>query len=444
MEHKIRFVLPESTSRSFYRQNAFMETMMEKRMNYVKHQSLVIKIFLLGIAVIFLFACGGGGSDSTNTKVLPITPGGYLVEGVSLGKVSVSTIKLAAESAGYSQFSKYMKYTIKLYKIKYNTTYKGQPIVASGLISYPTGLSDSMPTMIVGNYQSYADKDTPSEFDFPNNFTFFAAIASTGYLTLIPDMLGFGETKDKVFPMRNYEHTANAMIDFIYASEEFVKAIKLGVNGKKFLTGYSEGGYIAMATLKMIEERPASGISIDATAVGGGGYNLVNILKNEIIITTYDFPSDIAMLLYSYNSMYDWNRPLLDFFNEPYASRIPVLFNGEYNRQEINQQLTNSLDIFLNNDFLNNLRSDSDDELVLITALSNNSVDNWTPKSLLSIIHGRNDEIIPFFDSEETYNKMVANGSTSVTFTPIETGGHVDSGIEFIEIAVLWFNSLNP
>ncbi|MCK7509089.1 MAG: hypothetical protein MZV70_37020 [Desulfobacterales bacterium] len=131
-----------------------METMMEKRMNYVKHQSLVIKIFLLGIAVIFLFACGGGGSDSTNTKVLPITPGGYLVEGVSLGKVSVSTIKLAAESAGYSQFSKYMKYTIKLYKIKYNTTYKGQPIVASGLISYPTGLSDSMPTMIVGNYQS--------------------------------------------------------------------------------------------------------------------------------------------------------------------------------------------------------------------------------------------------------------------------------------------------
>ncbi|RPI20132.1 MAG: hypothetical protein EHM65_00245, partial [Acidobacteriales bacterium] len=66
------------------------------------------------------------------------------------------------------------------------------------------------------------------------------------------------------------------------------------------------------------------------------------------------------------------------------------------------------------------------------------------PKSLLSIIHGRNDEIIPFFDSEETYNKMVANGSTSVTFTPIETGGHVDSGIEFIEIAVLWFNSLNP
>jgi pimeloyl-ACP methyl ester carboxylesterase len=244
--------------------------------------------------------------------------------------------------------------------------------------------------------------------------------------------------------MRNYEHTANAMIDFIYASEEFVKAIKLGVSGKKFLTGYSEGGYIAMATLKMIEERPASGISIDATAVGGGGYNLVNILKNEIINTTYDFPSDIAMLLYSYNSMYDWNRPLLDFFNEPYASRIPVLFNGEYNRQEINQQLTNSLDIFLNNDFLNNLRSDSDDELVLITALSNNSVDNWTPKSLLSIIHGRNDEIIPFSDSEETYNKMVANGSTSVTFTPIETGGHVDSGIEFIEIAVLWFNSLNP
>lgn len=418
---------------------------MEKRMNYARRQSLVIKIFLMGIAVICLFACGGGGgSDSTNNKVLPITPGGYLVEGVSLGEVSASTLKLAAESAGYSQFSNYMKYTIKLYKIKYNTTYKGQPVVASGLISYPKGLSDSIPTMIVGNYQSYADKDTPSAFDFPNNFTFFAAIASAGYLTLIPDMLGFGETKDKVFPMRNYEHTANAMIDFIYASEEFVEAIKLGVNGKKFLTGYSEGGYIAMATLKMIEERPASGISIDKTAVGAGGYNLVNILKKEIINDTYDFPSDIAMLLYSYNSMYNWNRPLSDFFNKPYDSRIPILFSGEYNRQEINQQLTNTLANFLNNDFLTNLRDGSDPEPVLMNALSNNSVDNWTPKSLLSIIHGRNDEIIPFSDSEETYNKMRANGSTSVTLTPIDTGGHVDSGIKFIEIAVLWFNSLNP
>ena len=410
-------------------------------MNYVKHQSLVIKIFLLGIAVIFLFACGGGG-DHTNTKVLPIASGDYLVEGVSLGEVSVNTIKIAAESAGYPQFSKYMKYSIKLYKITYRTTYKGQPILASGLISYPTGLSDSMPALVVGNYQSYADRDTPSEFSLPNQYTAFAFIASVGYLTLIPDMIGFGESKDKVFPMRNYEHTANAMIDFIYASQEFVKAANLRVNGKQFLTGYSEGGYIAMATLKMIEERPASGISIDATAVGGGGYNLVNILKNEIINDTYDFPSDIAMLLYSYNSMYEWERPLSDFFNEPYAGRIPVLFNGEYNRQEINQQLTKSLDIFLNKDFLDNLKNNN--ELVLMNALSENSVDNWTPKSLLRIIHGRNDEIIPFSDSEETYNKMVSNGSTSVTFTPIETGGHVDSGIEFIEIAVLWFNSLNP
>ena len=408
-------------------------------------QSLMKKL-LLGFAVIFLFACGSGKGDNSSSvdEVLPLPSAKHFVKGTGVGVVPKVFLTSGAQSAGYGQITQYMKYSIKLYKIIYLTTYKGKSIEASGLISYPTGVSDPMPTLIVGNIMTYADKDAPSEAVIPNNFPSLAAIASTGYLTLIPDMIGYGVSKDIIFPMQNYEYSANAMIDFIHAGEEFIESAKLQVNGKKFLAGYSEGGYIAMATLKMIETGPASGININATAVGAGGYNLVNIFNNIIINGkgTYDAPSHFAMFLYSYNSMYDdWDRPLSYFFQEPYASRLPGLLNGTYNREEIDQQLTTNLDSLLSPVFLDDLKNK---EPFLINALTENSVDDWTPTSPLMLFHGENDEKVPFSDSEDTFNKMLLKGSNVTHYWGQKTGSnvHVDSGIEFMEIVYPWFESM--
>ena len=407
-----------------------------------KFQILARNILLSGILTIFLLACSKEDDllVPPEDTVYPETEDGYLVKGTGLAEVSIITIKLTIDLAGFPQFKPYMHNSIKLYKIIYRTTYKGQPILASGVIAYPTGTSDSIPTMIVGNGMIFADEDAPSEFALPNNFTGFEFIASAGYLTLIPDMIGYGISKDIVFPIHNYEHSANTMIDFMYASEEFIKAKNLKVNHKKFLTGYSQGGYIALATLKKIEETPVPGITIDATAVGAGGYNLVNLLDNAVSNNTYSAPSHLILLLSSYNIIYDWNRPLTDFFQEPYAGKIPDLLGGAYNREEIDQQLAYRFDSLLNPVFVNNLKNDLEPDL--INALQENCIDDWAPKSQLRIIHSTNDDRIPISDSQETYNKMVSNGSTSVTFTPIETNGHINSGIAFIEIVLQWFSDI--
>jgi hypothetical protein len=94
----------------------------------------------------------------------------------------------------------------------------------------------------------------------------------------------------------------------------------------------------------------------------------------------------------------------------------------------------------LNPVFVNNLKNNNEPDL--INALQENNIDDWAPKSRLRIIHSINDDRIPISDSQETYNKMVSNGSTSVTFTPIETSGHINSGIAFIEIVMQWFSDI--
>src|SRR4030042_6043981 len=153
------------------------------------------------------------------------------------------------------------------------------------------------------------------------------------------------------------------MIDFVLAIDEFIEATELPVNGKNYLTGYSQGAYIALSTLKMIQEKPVPEIKIEATAVGAGGYNLVNLLNYSIDRNTYSAPSHLILLFTSYNEIYEWNRPMTDFFQEPYASRIPTLLNGQYDRLEINAQLAYSFASVLNPVFLENLKNDNDPDV---------------------------------------------------------------------------------
>jgi hypothetical protein len=403
-----------------------------------KFRLFIAKIVLTGFTIFFLISCDKD-NDNIISGPVNVEPEGYLVSATNLGIVSVSTVKLTAQLAGYPQFNKYMKYSINLYKIIYRTTYKGQPILASGIFSFPANISDTVPVMIVGNGLIFADEDAPSEFHLPNNYTGFEFIATMGYFTLIPDMIGFGSSKDLLFPIHNYEHSAKTMIDFIFASEEFIKRKRIPVNQKRFLTGYSQGGYIALATLKMIEENPALGIKIDATAIGAGGFNLVSLLHNSITKNTYPAPSHLVLLLTSYNIMHDWNRPLSDFFQEPYAHTIPNLLTGKYNRQEIEQHLAFSFDSLLKPKFVYDIKNNN--ETNLINALVENSIDNWAPRGKLKIIHSINDDIIPVSDSRETYENMIAKGSENVTLNIITTTGHVNSGFEFVEIVLQWFKS---
>jgi len=287
---------------------------------------------------------------------------------------------------------------------------------------------------------TFADRDAPSSFDLPDNFTGFEFIGSLGYLTLIPDMIGFGISRNIMFPIHNYEHSAIAMIDFVYACNELVRELKIPANGKKFLAGYSQGGYIALSTLKMIEEKPVPDIKIEATAVGAGGFNLVNLLNHAIETNNYTAPSHIALLLSSYNIIYNWNRPLSDFFSEPFAGTIPELLDGEYDREQIDMHLTCKIDSLFNPLFLNNLKNYN--ETAIINALRENCIDDWAPKGKLRIIHSINDDRLPIADSEETFNKMVARGAENVTFTAIETPGHVNAGVSFIEIVIAWFKEM--
>ena len=411
------------------------------RINYGLVHTFTKLIFFTGIIV--LFSCSEDNFNFDHDQGTPEEQTDmheYLVESSNLGSVSATTIKLTAQLAGYPQFKSYFRYPIVLYKVVYHTHYMQEPILASGIISIPVGMPDSIPSMVIGNGLIFANEDAPSEFSLPDHFTGFEFVASAGYVAMIPDMIGFGVSKELLFPIHNYEYSAQTMIDFIHACDELIRDIGIPVSSKRFMTGYSQGGYIAMSALKMIEEENIQDIHISATAVGAGGYNLVSLLHYAVEQNSYSAPSHLIALFSSYNEIYGWNRPMTDFFQEPYAGRIPELLSGELDREQIDGQLAFSFDSLLNPAFLQDLKNNNEPEL--LQALKENSVDNWAPQSPLLIIHSVNDDRIPVSDSRDAYEKMVENGSERVELITIDTVGHINAGLSFIEMAINWFDSM--
>ena len=95
--------------------------------------------------------------------------------------------------------------------------------------------------------------------------------ASHGYDVLVPDYFGYGASKEMLHPYllgQYYGIAAKGMLTFtVVFSKRTTSKWKL------FVSGYSEGGYGALATVKYFEANPAFGYRIVAAAPAAGPYD---------------------------------------------------------------------------------------------------------------------------------------------------------------------------
>ncbi|RNI21766.1 alpha/beta hydrolase family protein [Rufibacter latericius] len=364
----------------------------------------------------------------------------YFVSATSIAQVPRTALQTLAVAAGFTEFVPVIDYDIEVFRFVYNTTYKGSQIQASGLLCIPAN-TPSAPALVSAQHGTmFDDDDAPS--NFPNSFTGFELIASVGYITVIPDFIGYGVSKDIVHPYYDEEHSAAAVVDMLKAAKFYLNQEAIDTNDNLFLLGYSEGGYVTLAAQKEIESDPSHDLDLTAVAAGAGGYDLTGMLTGIASTTTYAEPSFLPLILNSYNVTYGWNRPYTDFFQQPYADRMPGLLDGTKDREEINAQLTTTVTDLFTPTFYANL-SNPTGETTLKQALTNNSLLDWKPTSPTRLYHGTEDEAVFFQTSVTTYNQFRAVGATNVEFFPIEGGMHRTS-IEPMMLEVLpWFESLN-
>jgi pimeloyl-ACP methyl ester carboxylesterase len=376
----------------------------------------------------------------------PGLPGGVIttpnnfVSATPLG--SLTSVQIKARAAGVSLDQANFTYDVDYVKIVYKTSYNGKVINASGLLAIPKN-GPAAPSILSAQHGTlFVDVAAPTNFPNPESFSGLELLASAGFITAIPDYIGYGDTKGEQHPYYDNGYAASAVVDMLTASKAYLTQQKLASSNRLFLLGYSEGGYITMAAQKEIETNSAHNLTVTGVAVGAGAYDLTEMLRGVATTATYEEPGFLATLLTSYNTTYGWNRPLTDFFQKVYADKIPTLLNGTINRNEINNGLSDKTAQLFNPTFYSNL-SVPTGETLLKTALEKNSFNNWIPKSPTQMYHGTLDKAVFPATSEITFNRFKAGGATNVQYTTIPGKTHQGSFVPMINLALPWIKSLD-
>ncbi len=83
-------------------------------------------------------------------------------------------------------------------------------------------------------------------------------LASIGYIAVLPDYIGYGDSTNELHPYVHAATLASATVDMNRAARKFLAGINRSTNGQFFLTGYSEGGYATLATQRLMQQSLAT------------------------------------------------------------------------------------------------------------------------------------------------------------------------------------------
>ncbi len=362
----------------------------------------------------------------------PITPvaSSRLLSSTLIGEYTPSM--LAGRVPDLPIVSALTKYSIRVYKLTYTTpNTNGQPVTASGAVLVPVA-TQPLPLL---SYQhgTISPKDearAPSYYRSGGEvYTAISVLASSGYLVVAPDYIGYGASKSLPHPYEHAASLASASLDMMRAAHEFCKQEKIQLNDKNFLLGYSEGGFATLALHKLIEEQHASDFTITASAPGAGAYNKSAfadyILQSE---QPLNFLSSYVWVLDTYNRVYNINRPYAGYFQEPWATHLQANPFAKVPEQ--------AKELFTE-PFRAGVLNKTDQPM--LAAFHDNDIYDWRPRAPLALFHGTADDYVPFFNSENAYKAMRARGAMQVELHPIKDGNHFSSVPQYTLEALAFF-----
>ena len=325
-----------------------------------------------------------------------------------------SIIDLAAgQDPEINNLKQYVKSDVKVYKIVYKTSLGGKEINASGLVCVPVDKGD-YPVLSFQNGTNTLNSMAPSEFPLNNAYVLVEILASMGFVVIIPDYPGFGESDNTPHPYLVSEPTVTTIVDMFYAAEEFDQTDlpDITIKNNYYLIGYSQGGWATLALHKALEQIFSNDFNLVGSACGAGPYDISLLFDSMVNVTSYPMPVYIGYIFNAYSFYGQISNPVSDIFNPPYASRISTLYNGNMSFEQINAQLSTSISELLNPSFISGFTS-SEKYASVRKALKDNSIEAWHTYKHLLLVHGNSDTQVNPISTETIYNDMLLAGTSA-------------------------------
>ncbi len=317
------------------------------------------------------------------------------------------------------------EYNVEYYRLTYNTVdTQGEPLVASGAIAIPiTNTCDVFPMAVYCHGTVLRQTDVPSFGS--SEAAIVRTLSSTGFIMVAPDYVGLGVSLG-VHPYVHAESQATATIDLIFAAREFLESKPQADNGQVFVTGYSQGGHAAMATLKYAQDNNLlDELGIVAGAPCSGPYHMSGPQAESILSDApYSNPGYIVYLLVSYQTAYgNIYTSLSDVIQSPYDALVAPYFDGmqdTYNMSTVNAILPAQLSELLVDTVLQNFTNNPNHPLWV--ALRDNDNYDWTPQMPLRMFYCDGDEQVAYQNTTSALTAMQENGAVDVDASNLVPG----------------------
>ncbi len=382
-----------------------------------------IKLFsVIFIAVLLAITAGCDTGDSISD---PDRPEQYLVSSEKFRTITQQQLNFFWSQVGQSQAENYIAYDIDVYRIVYNTVgLNGDPIEASGAIMVPVGI-ENPGLLSVQHATILSNNEAPSvDNTLPSVITNKAIFAAQGYITFLPDYLGFGVTADLLHPYQHKETLASASYDMILAGMEFIENKNLTPSHYMMnMIGYSEGAFATLALAERVE-MGNSPIIPGNISLGGGIFNLSGTAEYimENIGDLSECVECYAYFIYAYHQIYELQNPLSYYFQYPHEEDISDgLFMGDYSGSYIRNTLPRESQNLFEEEFIQSYLNGGESDLR--EALTLNDL-IYIPEAPVFLAHGTDDGVAPVFNSDELYEQARSAGKENITYIRPEGGTH--------------------
>jgi acetyl esterase/lipase len=290
------------------------------------------------IAAAALAACGSNSPTSATTTA---TTHGTLQQTppARIASLNAETLnaELGATSSGLQllQLAGTPKCGVDFYYLKFWTVGGAfEQTSSTGALMVPTGAaptcSGPRPIVLYAHATQTYKPTNIADITNPANTEgalIAAMFAAQGYIVVAPNYAGYDLSTLPYHPFLNATQQSGEMIDILTAARAALPSTFAAAttdNGKLFIAGYSEGGHVAMATLRAMG---AAGQKITAAAPMSGPYAL-EAFGDAIIFGSVNLGSTVffPLLTTSYQRAYgNIYNVTSDIYSSTYASNIDTL-----------------------------------------------------------------------------------------------------------------------
>ncbi len=320
---------------------------------------------------------------------------------------------------GLSDIKPYIESDVNVHKMVYMTTIDGEAIEASGLVCVPV-TPGQYPVLSFQNGTNTLNEYAPSEYVINPSYQLVEYIASMGFIVVIPDYPGFGESSHIPHPYLVTEPTVTSVVDMLYALDESYEYEFTGTELKDeyYLLGYSQGGWATLNLHKALELEYSDDFDLAGSVCGAGPYNMLNLFNEMTDSVEYQIPAYLGYIVNAYSYYNQFTNSVCDIFQRPYCENLSSLYNGTLSITEINEQLTTVISDLFNTDFLTGFESLSSYSSVR-EALINNSVSAWITEKPVLFIHGSGDTHVSVTATEIMYDALIEAGTSQDICTKV-------------------------